>query len=444
MIRFYTHTFLTIRFFLLFGAVIGVFIASYPFPILLPAAKTSLMVLAIAALADVFFLYSPAVRFTGSRRTPAVMSMGSDNTVHLSIRNTSFIPFHVSVTDEQPEQFQSRDFTVRTWLKGNEKQSIQYILKPLTRGEYFFGNTILFIKSLLGLAERKYELATEKMVAVYPSILLMKQLELKTFNKIAHHYGIKKLRRIGHSYEFEQIKNYVRGDDYRSINWKATGRRSDIMVNQYEDEKSQQIYCIIDKSRSMRMPFGGLTLLDHAINTTLILSNTALRKDDKAGLITFGNTISRVVKSDKGARQLKNILEVLYKEKDHVLESNYEILYQSVRSIIKGRSLVFLFTNFESYQALERILPYVRRINTAHLLVVVFFENTELTSFAAGMAKDTEEIYQQTMAKKMIHEKNRIVQELKKFGIQSILTRPEDLPLNTINKYLEMKARGMI
>ncbi|MEZ5054237.1 MAG: DUF58 domain-containing protein [Chitinophagales bacterium] len=95
------------------------------------------------------------------------------------------------------------------------------------------------------------------------------------------------MRKIGHSYEFEQIKNYTSGDDIRSINWKATGRRNQLMINQYGDEKSQQIYSILDKSRAMNMPFNGLSLLDYAINTTLVISNTALHKDDKAGLLTF-------------------------------------------------------------------------------------------------------------------------------------------------------------
>ena len=356
----------------------------------------------------------------------------------------SALSFSVKIYDEIPDQFQERDFSFQTIIKGQEKQHINYPLRPLSRGEYIFGNTILFIKSRLGVVERRYEIKAIQTVPVYPSILLMKQLELKTFTRISHHYGIKKLRRIGHSYEFEQIKNYVRGDDYRSINWKATSRRSELMVNQFEEEKSQQVFCIIDKSRSMRMPFDGLTLLDHSINTALILSNTALRKDDKVGLLTFSNTINRLVKPDKGSRQLKNILEALYKEKEHLLESNYELLYQSTRTLIKGRSLVFLFSNFESYQALERVLPYMRRINTSHLLVVIFFENTELSRFALLDAKDTEEIYQQTMAKKNMQEKIRIVNELKKYGIQSILTKPEDLPLNSINKYLELKARGMI
>ena len=119
----------------------------------------------------------------------------------------------------------------------------------------------------------------------------MKNFELKAFDRVSYSTGIKQIRRVGHSYEFEQIKNYVRGDDFRSINWKASSRRATLMVNQYQDERAQQVYSIIDKSRAMRMPFDGLSLMDYAINTSLVISNVALAKHDRAGLLTFSDVI---------------------------------------------------------------------------------------------------------------------------------------------------------
>jgi uncharacterized protein (DUF58 family) len=149
----------------------------------------------------------------------------------------------------------------------------EYPLRPVSRGVYAFGCTNVFLRSELKLIERRLRFGKKEEVAVYPSIIQMRKYELRAMRQIANEAGIKKMRRIGHSYEFEQIKNYVQGDDFRSINWKASGRRASLMVNQYEDEKSQQVYCIIDKSRAMRMPFEGLSLMDYAINTSLAISN---------------------------------------------------------------------------------------------------------------------------------------------------------------------------
>ena len=216
------------------------------------------------------------------------------------------------------------------------------------------------------------------------------------------------------------------------------------MVNQYEDERSQQIFCVIDKGRSMQMPFNGLSLLDYAINTSLVISSVSLQKHDKAGLMTFSDKIGSTIKADKGPKQLNLIIETLYKEKARNFEANYELLYTATKQFIKRRSLIFLYTNFESYSAMERILPLLRRINVSHLLVVVFFENTEIVDYSYREAHSTEDIYNKTIASKFVEEKHRIVQELRQYGIQVILTRPEKLSVNSINKYLEMKARSMI
>lgn len=216
------------------------------------------------------------------------------------------------------------------------------------------------------------------------------------------------------------------------------------MVNQYEDEKSQQIYAVIDKSRAMKLPFNGLSLLDHAINSALVISDISLLKQDKAGLVTFSNRTETFLKAERGAAQLKKILEQLYKEKEYFLESNYEALYQTVRTQIKSRSLLFIYSNFESRYSLERVLPALRKMNKLHLIVVVIFINTEVESYVKKEAESLEEIYQQTLCRKYLSDKLMLVEILKTYGIQTILTKPEDLSINSINKYLELKAKGLI
>ena len=216
------------------------------------------------------------------------------------------------------------------------------------------------------------------------------------------------------------------------------------MVNQYEDERSQQVYCIIDKSRTMKMPFYGLSLMDYAINTSLVLTNIALRKYDRTGLITFSDRLGSAIKADRKANQLNLILNALYNEKERNLEANFELLFQATRNLINGRSLILLYTNFESMYALERVLPLLRKINMQHLLVVIFFKNTEIEAYAASSPADTEQVYQQAIAQKFLLEKQQMVQKLRQYGIQTVLTAPEDLNINTINKYLELKARGLI
>ncbi len=438
------NLFLTDRFFLYLGALVAFFAVSFFVPAFFLLAQLTLALFAIAVLFDIIRLFRKDVWVRVRRRLPKVLSLSDDNKIHLDLHNKSGLRLNISIIDELPFQLQKRDFLEKTFLDPDEKGRISYEVRPVKRGEYHFGAINLYLSTALGLIEKRYKHDYPMMVPVYPSIIQMKELELRAFNKISFFEGIKKIRRIGHSYEFEQIKNYVQGDDYRAINWKATGRRATLMVNQYEDERSQQVYSIIDKSRSMRMPFEGLSLMDYAINSTLAISNIILKKHDMAGLITFSDKIGATVKADGRPYQLQKILQALYNEKERHTEANYEILYQIARKLITGRSLIMLYTNFESMYALDRMLPILRKISKVHLLVVIFFENTEIQDFASMEVDTLEDIYHQTVAQNFIAEKIQMVQKLRNYGIQAVLTKPEDLSLNTVNKYLELKARGLI
>lgn len=432
------------RFFLLFGGVVLVFVLGFPFPVFFYLGLGLFVAALSLTLADGWLLFSRSVRVDASRQLPKVFSLGDPNPVSLRLRNRSTRQLQVSVIDELPVEFQIRDFEEKARLLPGESIGLRYELTPVKRGAYSFGDIRLFAQTRLGLIQRHIRIPQTASIPVFPSIIQMKKYALKAFDKSISMQGLKKIRRIGHSYEFEQIKEYIRGDDHRSVNWKATSRKGSLMVNQYEDERAQQVYCLIDKSRVMRLPFHGLSLMDYAINTSLVMSNIALQKHDKAGLLTFSDKIGSIIKADRKADQMNKILTALYNEKERQVEANYELLYQAVRRLIKGRSLMLLFSNFESPFALERVLPLLRKINLQHLLVVVFFENSEINDFAYQEVSDLEGIYTQTMAQKYLAEKRQMIQKLRQYGIQAILTRPEDLSVNTINKYLELKARGLI
>jgi uncharacterized protein (DUF58 family) len=281
-------------------------------------------------------------------------------------------------------------------------------------------------------------------VPVYPSFLQMRKYELMAISNRLQELGIKRIRRLGHSMEFEHIREYVVGDDIRTLNWKATARKGSYMVNEYVEEKSQPVYCVIDKGRQMKMPFEGLSLLDYAINATLVVSNIAMYKQDKAGVITFSEKIGTLLPADRKPAQMHAILELLYKQKTRYLESNYEALYANINRKIKQRSLILLFTNFETLSSMQRVLPYLRNIARGHLLVVIFFENTELRSLLDRRVKNTEDVYIKTIAEKYAYERRQIIKELQMHGIHSMLTTPANLTVNTLNKYLEIKARGML
>lgn len=432
------------RLFWLIGIVALLFAVSFSIGALVVAAQTLIILIVVVIATDLILLFNRSMRITVERKSGKLFSLSDENMMHLIIESKCKIPLDLNIIDELPYQLQIRDFAINLKITPGQKLQVDYPVRPYVRGAYTFSNVNIYASSIIGIISRRFTIDCKTTIPVYPSLIQMKEYELKTMSRISFFDGVKKLRRIGHSYEFEQIKKYVRGDDVRSINWKATGRMGEIMVNHYEDEKSQQVFCIIDKSRTMKMPFNNLSLMDYAINSTLTISNIALKKEDRVGLISFSDKIGTTLGPDKHNVQLRKIMEALYNEKERFNEANYELLYLHIRNYIKVRSLIFLFTNFESLYAIERAVSILRKLNKLHLLVVIFFENEEITAYAKTDAPDLEGIYLKTIAEKFAVEKNLIRQELIKYGIQTIISKPEDLSINTINKYLELKSRGLI
>lgn len=380
-----------------------------------------------------------------ARRTHAErFSNGDENPVRVDIESKYGFPLFVEVIDEIPHQFQRRDVLFKAKIDAGKSIVIDYSLRPVKRGLYEFGTVNVFASGSIGLVSRRYKFQQPAEVPVYPSYLQMRKYQLLAISNRLSEVGVKKIRRIGHSMEFEQIKEYVQGDDYRTLNWKATARKGQLMINNFTDEKSQQVYCIIDKGRVMKMPFEGLSLLDYAINASLVLSNVALLKQDKAGLMTFSERMGSFLAASRNAVQMQSILEVLYNQKTRYLESDFEQLYVQLRRKVNQRSLVALFTNFESLSGMRRQLPYLRKIAQNHLLLVVFFENTELKTLLDRPAETVEEVYTKTIAEKFAFEKRLIAKELQQYGILTILTPPQQLTINTINKYLELKSKQAI
>ncbi len=430
------------RLFIALGLLIGLYTTSFLLPVLLPLAHVALLGLVVFAIADLVLLFGTKARLTAGRLLPERFSNGDDNPVRVWVKNQFRFPVTLQLIDEVPEQFQWRKMSRMMVIAAGSQSEVEYRLRPVKRGEYHFGRLILMMSSPLSLWIRRFRIGAETVVPVYPGFLQMQKFQLLAISNRLNELGVKPIRRLGHTTEFDQIKDYVRGDDVRTINWQATARSSRLMVNQFMDERSQPVYCLIDKSRNMKMPFEGMSLLDYAINATLIMANVAIQRQDRAGLLAFAREIDHFLPASNQGPQLRKIQEALYRQETDFRESDYERLYAFVSRNIPHRSLLLLFTNFESVSSMQRQLPFLQRLAKQHLLVVVFFENTELRQLISSQPGTTEEVYIKAIGEQFSLDKKLIVRELKRRGIHSILTPPQHLTINTINKYLAIKARG--
>ena len=431
------------RFYIVLVLIILLTGAGYAFIPFFAIGQWGLLVLCLVVLADGYMLYRTR-GIKAFRRCAARFSNGDESPVDIRVESSYPYPVAVEVIDEIPFVFQRRNVRFGLQLLPGEGKTVSYRLCPTRRGVYSFGRIRVFATTRIGLLSRRYTCGSPLDIKVYPSYLMLHRYELLAINDNLTELGIKRIRKVGHHTEFEQIKEYVKGDDYRTVNWKASARRHELMVNVYRDERSQPIYNVIDKGRVMQQAFHGMTLLDYAINASLVLSYMAMRKEDKAGLITFDEHFDTFVPASRQPGQMQALLEQLYAQQTSFGETDFSSLCICLNKRVNKRSLLILYTNFSGMGSMNRQLPYLQQLNRQHRLLVVFFEDTDLKAYIEEPAKDTEGYYRHVIAEKFIFEKRLIVSTLKQHGIYSLLTTPGNLSVNVINKYLEMKSRHLL
>ena len=435
---------LTRRLYIALTAVILCIAAGWWWMPLFHIGRLLLLLLLVAVCADGVALWQRKAISAG-RQCSNRFSNGDDNVVRLWVESDYPFSVRLEIIDEIPYVFQRRDICFHMLLCRQEGiKELTYRLRPTSRGVYSFGYIRVFAATRLGLLQRRYTCGEAQDVKVYPSFLMLHRYEFLAIHQNLKDTGIKRVRRVGHHTEFEQIKDYVQGDDYRTINWRATARRHQLMVNVYQDERSQHIYHLIDKGRVMQQAFNGMTLLDYAINATLVLSHVAVKKEDKAGLITFADHIDTMLPASRHNGHMQRILETLYAQQTDYGETDFSALCVHVNKHVLRTSLLIVYTNFIGMVALRRQLPFLQQLSRRHRVLVVFFEDVELADYAVTPADSEEETCRHLMAEKFIYEKQLMVSTLRENGIYALLTAPDHLTVDVVNKYLEMKSQGLL
>lgn len=405
----------------------------------------------IGLLYNIIRLYLYKGTVIATRKVDANMSNGMDNLVEISLTSTFPYAINVVLLDEAPDILQLRDNAIYVDLEPGAKASVSYNVHPVKRGLYKFYNTNIFVNVWPFFVSRRIVARNNCSVKVYPAFQFLRNMELLSFRNRESTLGAHTQSRVGQSKEFENIREYVLGDDYRMINWKASARRHLLMVNQYAQEKRQDIYAFIDKGRGMQHTFENLSLLDYAINSTMQLSFICTQQQDNVGLLTFERNINTFFQAAGGMSQIHKFHEALYAEATEFAQSDYSALFSFCQRNIKKRSLLIIYTQFDSVNSLNRQMPYIQELAKRHLVLIVFFVDSDIQNLCFqppsemsainNQMSDTEVYATQMVAQRMSFEQQQIVRELHKHGIFSLLTPPESLTVNVINQYLSLKER---
>ncbi len=420
------------------------FLTAYVYPLLYGTARAVLLLIILLALTDYLLLFMRPRIVAAVRSHARRFSNGDPNGVTITVGNLLPLPLRAVVYDEAPDVFQFRGETGRLKLPPKKSARLRYTLIPGQRGLFYFGSINVLLTSPLGFIGRFERFKNESEIHVYPSFLRLKAYDINALTFSGEGEHLKRVRRVGVTMEFDQIRTYVPGDDFRFVNWRATARRHQVMVNQYMDEQAQSIYMILNNSRVMHMPFNGLSLLDHSINSALVTAHVVLQKKDRPGLMSFSADSPRFLPASTHSNQRIRILDHLYRLQTDRREADYERLYLYVQKHIPQRSLLMLYTNFESKSALERVLPVLKELNRRHVLLVIYFKNDLVEKLRREKAEDLTGIHTQVMAEQYLFEKEAIIHLLTHHGIMALYVNPGELTPDVLNMYLAIKARHLI
>lgn len=383
-------------------------------------------------------------RLSVERELPVKLSIGVPNPVRLTLRNPGAHPVHVHGRETPPPGFEGGRTFGPIVIPAYGETGVSLSFVPPERGSYEFGDVGLRVVGPAGLAGRQRTIALAAEARVYPDITAVHRYALLARKGALHEIGVRRARLQGVGTEFESLRDYEPGDDYRDIDWKATARRGAPVVRHFEAERSQTVIIALDAGRLMNARVGMLSKLDRAINASLLLAFLATRGGDNVGLLVFGRDVRAFVPPRRGHRQFLTILEALYAVEGRVEEPDYALALRYLTARVSKRSLVVLFSELVGTEPSRRLLGVMGALAPRHLPLMITQRNREVESVATRVPGSESDVYRAAVAQDLLHDKAQALAELRARGSLLLDVEPDKLTVASVNRYLEIKARGRL
>lgn len=396
--------------------------------------------LLLLILLIVDFSLTPVLKkFTVRREMDRKLSLSAWNTISLIIENP--VPYRIkaSIRDGLPDGFICDNEIIHVNLGPNGTEKVSYRVKPLKRGEYHFPDLHIRVDGVLGLCVRSATLPAADRVRVFPNLRDMRNNHLLTVQKRRLLTGLQKIRQLGIGTEFESIREYNPGDDYRHINWIVTAREGQLYVNRYEPEKNQYVYIMMDTSRVMNKEIKGISRLDYAVNAAFIVAETALNHGDNIGLMVFDNEIRRLVKPGKGTVHFQRLAESLYNIECIDASADYEKAFSTLQRTQNRRSLILLFTDPYNFEHAGDIVTSWKNYAPRHKVVILSIKDPVLHEESARKVVRTGDVFDRSAAIKLLDDRERTFSKLEMSGISAMESNPDEFTLDAVNRYILMK-----
>jgi uncharacterized protein (DUF58 family) len=421
-----------------------------PLALLRPALASLLLVAdlawVIAFLLDVWSISALELsRFPVSREAPAAFSVGRSLPVTYLWHNPTNRALTLLVREVVPAPLALASGPERRLVlppAGTRREELVYI--PQRRGKAMAGRLHLRVRGPLGLAWRQGRRELPWRVIVYPSLRAAALRALPAQTQRRREAGFRSIRRIGEGRSFESLREWVPGEETRSIDWKATARRGKLMARQYEDERRQQVMIVLDAGRLLTAEIEGKARLESAIDAALELAHSAVSHDDNVGPMASADEVLHYAPPARGRRALRLVLDALAAVEGRLVEPNYPAAFGYLAARTRKRALTVLFTDVIDRTASEAFVAQAASLRPRHLPLAVTLRDPSLERLASARPGNVAVAYERAAAEELLEVREAALGELRSRGVIVLDVLPDGAAQAVVQQYERLKRRAMV
>jgi uncharacterized protein (DUF58 family) len=413
------------------------------FPWLLPAVYVGAALFVLLLVADV--IAGPSSRFLRIARQPVgAIALRRPGSTHYAVENRAPIQIRLGLIETPlPTIAFDRDvLEMRVAAHAAADGSLGFLARE--RGPVTFGKVYVWMENRIGLLRRRFAIDTSEDARVFPDLSAVESYGTLARRSTLLDAGLRKLRLRGAGSEFESLREYLPGDGFRSVDWKATARRGRLMVAQYEVERSQQICIALDCGRLMTPRIGAQRKFDYALTAALSVARIAQDADDHVGLLAFAAAPLLSLAPRRGVAHVNALTRAAYDLQPRLEEPDYETIFGSLKQTYSKRSLIVLFTDMFDPVASAAVLAGLARLSRRHLVMCVLMNDAAIADALAVEPRTPREAYRTSVAMTLSDERARAVAQLRSGGTIVIDVPAAKLTVSILDAYLDVKARGLL
>jgi uncharacterized protein (DUF58 family) len=372
-------------------------------------------------------------------------AVGAETEVQINVQNSGTRPISLSIKDEYPPQMKLAGLReANLHVDAQSSVALVYGLTPPRRGRFEFGQIAVRFLSRWNLVWAEARVGEPVAVKVYPNMRRAREAELKALGARSLVSSHRKTSWRGEGREFESMRDYVRGDELRHISWTATARRGKLTTRQYQIERDQTILIAIDGGRLMTARIDQETKLDSAVHAALALMSAAARAGDNAGLLVFGRRIKSFLPPSRGREHMDAALDALYSVEPEMVEPSYSRAFEFIAANSKRRSLVVLLTDLVDEEGSKELLTSLKLLRPRHLPLVVTIADRDLKAVVSNAPTDARELFTQSVAEEIMYLREAALRRVESQGGLALDVTTAALAPAVLEKYLQVKERGLL